>query len=117
LLIKAVSIHGKPGEMSQSPLKNREVAAYRSLEEWVRITLANNPELHEKAGVPISASVATERNGARESVAIVEAADHRQPGAPKDDKSEAATPFAAPTSAEPVDPYDPVIFNRQMHPK
>src|SRR6266404_4395367 len=42
LLTKAVSVHGKPGEMVQSPLKNREVVAYRSLEAWVRVTLENN---------------------------------------------------------------------------
>jgi hypothetical protein len=115
LLTRAVSIHGKPGEMAQPPLKNRDVPAYRSLEEWVRITVANNPELHEKAGVPISASVAMERTGAP--VATIEAADHRQPAAPKGEAREVGTPSPGPAPAEPVDPYDPVIFNRQMHPR
>jgi hypothetical protein len=117
LLTKAVSIHGKPGEMAQSPLKNREIPAYRSLEEWVRITLGNNPELHEKAGGPISASVAMERTGARESVGTIEAGEHRQSSAPKAEARETAAPSAGSVPAEPVDPFDPVIFNRQMHPK
>jgi hypothetical protein len=83
--MKAVSLHGKPGEMVQSPLKNREAAAYRSLEEWVRVTLENNSQARDKAAPPAPISPATER-------------------------AAAATP-------EPADPFDPNIFNRQMHPK
>lgn len=93
LLFKAVSVHGKPGEMVQSPLKNREVAAYRSLEEWVRVTLENNAPQH-KISPPGTLSLVTERTGATTS-----------------EPREAGTP------AEPVDPFDPGIFNRQMHPK
>jgi hypothetical protein len=96
LLTKAVSVHGKPGEMGQSPLKNREVAAYRSLEEWVRVTLEKNPQLHEKTGAPVTLS----------SAATSEASVRRQPATDKPVNPE-----------EPVDPFDPVVFNRQMHPK
>jgi hypothetical protein len=99
LLTKAVSVHGKPGDMTQSPLKNREVAAYRSLEEWVRITLENNPQLHDKTPVTANPSQATERTGAAESTATAELRAPRQP------------------TAEPVDPFDAAIFNRQMHPQ
>jgi hypothetical protein len=81
LLTKAVSVHGKHGEMVQSPLKNREAAAYRSLEEWVRVTLEVNSQPRDKLAPPI-----TER-------------------------------AAATATAEPTDPFDPSIFNRQMHPK
>ncbi len=94
LLTKAVSMHGKPGEMVQSPLKNREVAAYRSLEEWIRVTLDNNPHLRDKTARPGTLSVVTERA----SVAVPE-----------------TRPTATP--AEPMDPFDPNTFNRQMHPK
>src|SRR5207253_4476132 len=48
LLSKAVSLHGKPGEMTQSPLKNREVAAYRSLEEWVRLIFPDKAQAPNK---------------------------------------------------------------------
>jgi hypothetical protein len=107
LLIKAVSVHGKPGEMAQSPLKNREVAAYRSLEEWVRITVENSPKPPDKRSMPLSPSPITERTGPVEPTAIAEARVPRQPVAEK----------GATGSAEPVDPFDAVIFNRQMHPQ
>lgn len=105
LLTKAVSIHGKPGEMAQSPLKNREVPAYRSLEEWVRITLAKNPQFQEKASLTLVA----ERSSASESMVTAETT--------KAEPRDSATPSGAPAVAEPVDPYDPVIFNRQVRPK
>jgi hypothetical protein len=109
LLIKAVSIHGKPGDMAQSPLKNREVAAYRSLEEWVRVTLENNSQLRNKPGVPGSSPLVAERTHAGESAA---------PASPtKAEAREAGIATEAPVSVEPLDPFDPIIFNRQMHPK
>src|SRR6266478_3649037 len=47
LLTRAVSIHG---ESPQPPIKNREAAAYRRLEDWVKQTLENNPQLRERHG-------------------------------------------------------------------
>jgi hypothetical protein len=93
LLSKAVSVHGKPGEMTQSPLKNREVAAYRSLEEWVRLTF------HDKTQVPNKPSLVTERVGTGQAIVTAGAVVPPEP------------------VADPVDPFDPVVFNRQMHPK
>src|SRR5262249_39561588 len=52
LLTKAVTIHG-PG-MTQAPLKNRQAAAYRSLEKWVTLTLANNPQLRAQPVVTLT---------------------------------------------------------------
>ena len=98
LLTKAVSVHGKAGDMAKSPLKNREVAAYRSLEEWVRITVENSPQLHDKSPMPISPSPITERTSAVEPTAMIEARAPRQP-----------------VAEDPVDPFDAMIFNRQMH--
>jgi hypothetical protein len=100
LLIKAVSVHGKPGDMAQSPLKNREIAAYRSLEEWVRITVENSPQLHAKTPMPVARAPVTERTGAVEPTAMAEARSPRQA-----------------VAQEPVDPFDAMIFNRQMHPE
>ena len=42
LLSKAVSVHGP---LEQAPFKNRQAAAYRTLEDWVKNTLADNPQL------------------------------------------------------------------------
>jgi hypothetical protein len=93
LLSKAVSVHGKVGEMTQSPLKNREVAAYRSLEEWVRLTF------HDKTPVPNKPSLVTEQVGTGQAIVTREAVVSPEP------------------VADPVDPFDPVVFNRQMHSK
>jgi hypothetical protein len=64
------------------------------LEEWVRLTLENNPSLREKAAPPVTLTVASDRTSAP-------AAETRPPE----------------TSSEPADPFDPNIFNRQMHSK
>jgi hypothetical protein len=117
LLTKAVSIHGKPGEMTQSPLKNREEAAYHSLEEWVRITLENTTPRLAKTEERISPPLAG-RTGTGESVATA------NPTVPPP-ASASKTAFAETKSStkgeggapEPVDPFDPVIFNGQMHTK
>ena len=42
LLSKAVSDHAHTG---QAPLKDRKEAPYRTLESWVKLTVANNPHL------------------------------------------------------------------------
>jgi hypothetical protein len=105
LLNKAVSIHGRPGEMGQPPLKNREVAAYRSLEEWVRVTLENTPPRRDKGSG--SALVADRAHA-------VDATLPASPAKPETRESGIAT--EPPVPVEPVDPFDPLIFNRQMHP-
>ena len=118
LLTKAVSIHGKPGEMIQSPLKNREEAAYRSLEEWVRITLENTTPRVATADGGVNPPLAG-RTGAGEAVAAAEPSVPRQAQATKtafaEDKP--STKGEGSTAPEPVDPFDPILFNGQMHPK
>ena len=47
LLAKSISVHG---DLNQSPLKNRQAAAYRTLEEWVRRTVSDNPQLASAQG-------------------------------------------------------------------
>ena len=44
LLIKAVSDHAHTG---RAPLRDRQIAPYRTLESWVKLTVANNPHLRD----------------------------------------------------------------------
>jgi hypothetical protein len=105
LLTKAVSDHARIG---QAPLRGRQVAAYHLLEEWVRLTQENNPQLRE----PSSAASAP-APGPRAETPWGQ--DHSsQPAAP--------APAAGPTkpAAKPsraADPYDPEDFNRLAHPE
>src|SRR5262245_15412 len=50
LLVKAVSAHGPTGE---APLQGRQAEAFRTLENWVRLTVANNPRLTEQSSAPL----------------------------------------------------------------
>jgi hypothetical protein len=109
LLNKAVIIHGKPGDMAQPPLKNRELPAYRSLEEWVRVTLENTSPLRDKGNMSGSAASVADRTRAAESTVPASSA--------KPEILESGIATERPVSVEPVDPFDPIIFNRQMHPR
>ncbi|MGH7168965.1 MAG: hypothetical protein ACRELG_01635 [Gemmataceae bacterium] len=44
VLIKAVSDHAHIG---RAPLRDRQIAPYRTLESWVKLTVANNPHLRD----------------------------------------------------------------------
>jgi hypothetical protein len=89
LLVKAVSVHG---DMAQAALKGRKTPAYQSLDEWVKVTLAGNPQLRAKAAA------------ARPVEEVVPAGGFT-------DKAERAR--VTPGS----DPFDPEAFNRQAHPQ
>jgi hypothetical protein len=115
LLTKAVSVHGP---LAQAPLKNRQAPAFRALEEWVRMTLANNPALYEPAN---GASAETKAPPTPKSD-VPFAADAPQPTEP----IPAAPPAAAAPPTKPAspstkpaspDPFDPAVFNRQVHPE
>jgi len=54
LLIKAVSDHAHTG---RAPLRDRQIAPYRTLESWVKLTVANNPHLGDS--LPASANAAS----------------------------------------------------------
>jgi hypothetical protein len=99
LLLKAVGIHG---DMAQPALKGRQTPAFKLIEDWVQLTLANNPQLRHRAAPPVALLV------------------------PESPAAEGTTP--APTSpvkpaANPEKPagtgdaFDPAVFNRQMHPE
>jgi hypothetical protein len=135
LLTKAVSAHD--GNMAEAPLRGRQAAAYRVLEEWVQRTVADNPQLHgeETAVAPAPpepkavAHVQAESAPApqakpSESASAVEA--RPVPHVPAEPAAASVTPpakSAEPSPAPPrnpadgpVDPFDPLPFNRQMHP-
>jgi hypothetical protein len=99
LLVMAVSVHGGA---TQPPIRKRELPAYRCLEEWVQQAAADrSPSLPRTATTqaPAESPIHPEPPAAKPIV---------QPAPPQsDDKA----------PAQPVDEFDPVIFNRQMHPE
>ncbi len=108
LLMKAVSVHG---DLGQAPLKGRQTPAYRALEEWVQIAVGKGAP----AGEPPTPAPAPTPMKTRPVPAEV----HAAPAAPAGPSSNFAMPpgtSPTPPSREPADPFDPEIFNRQMHP-
>jgi hypothetical protein len=114
LLTKAVSVHGV---MERAPLPNRQAVAFRTLEDWVKQTLADNPQLTDRAPAPAPAPAAP---AAASSFAERRPAERPEPPAPKMDEAAKAAAPTAPASPEmhdPADPYSPDAFNRQFHPE
>jgi mono/diheme cytochrome c family protein len=105
LLTKAVSVHGP---LAQAPLRSRQSPAYRTLEDWVRLTLANNPGIHDLA-------TATPADG-HASAPAKNSAGFAADGSPADEPSPTPTPAAAPAKPAAPDPFDPADFNRQVRP-
>jgi hypothetical protein len=112
-LLKAVSAHGS--DVSRAPLPGRDSPPYRALEEWVRLTFANNPHLQERPTVQ-PASFA--EDGTRTPPAPgTKAEPARQvETAPTTAASQPATAPAATVSGASNDPFDPDVFNREHHP-
>jgi hypothetical protein len=113
LLQKAVSIHA-PG-MTQGPLKNRQVPAYQTIDQWVRMMLDTNPHLREQtvasvnpppAPVPIAPQQPAGTGAFGE--------DRGTPAKPNETRPAEAAP-AAPKPSD--DPADPSTFNREFHPE
>ncbi len=119
LLTKAISDHGKTG---QAPLRGRQAAAYRTLEEWVRLTLENNPQLQRPAGgqPSVAQNHAVFGEEARTSpppaikTVVARTLATPTPAAPADETPARVKP--APAPARPADPFDPEEFNRMTHP-
>jgi hypothetical protein len=108
LLTKAVSAHGS---LAQAPLRNRQAPAYRTLEDWVRLTLANNPAIREPATAPHAETRSPAKGDAKGEPAF--AADTSPSGDPP---STPPTTAAAPAKPAAPDPFDPADFNRQVRP-
>ena len=112
LLLKAASIHG---DMPQAPLKSRQAPAYRTLEDWAKTVAANNPQLRERYRGPAAVAAGPEAAPVKSEVVPGAAARPVSVSQPVQ-----AAPAAPPSEGQPVvplDPFDPLIFNRQMHPQ
>jgi hypothetical protein len=113
VLVKAVSVHG---EASQPPIKSRQAPAYRALEDWIRATIAGNPQLED------ATATAAPRSAPAEQKSIV-ASESNQPGFAAGaavSSSKPAIPAnaaGAPSPAIPLDPFDPAAFNTQKQVK
>ncbi len=109
LLIKAVSPHGNA---ANAPLKDRQSIPFKTLEGWINYTLANNQHLKYEADADRrGATVTTERPVPPPLLDKV--VSH---SAPRLEASPATPPPATPAVQAALDPFDPAIFNRQMHP-
>jgi hypothetical protein len=108
-LIKSVSAHGATTE---APLRSREVPAYRTLEDWVRLTLANNPQLQDVIKPPPVMAAAAPRETPKKA-AIEEEPARTVPGSASPTKTAAEEAAAE----QPESEYDPKIFNRKFHPQ
>jgi hypothetical protein len=122
LLTKAVSAHD--GKMAQAPLKGRQAPAYRVLEDWVEQTLAANPQLQAVVAAPppeppapVAEPKAAAEPAAAKPVSPPHAADEDERGQFAADAPAAPRGGPAAAPAAPVDPFDPALFNRQMHPE
>jgi hypothetical protein len=130
LLTKAISDHAHTG---QAPLHHRKDPPYQALEEWIRSTLANNPQLARQLVIPPALPVMSPpsekpgpgltwgatRNMVREKPAgNAPVVPRPLPLLPEE------KPGPAPASIRPVsheqeksarsdDPYDPEEFNRR----
>jgi hypothetical protein len=106
-LTKAVSAHGNGRELTNAPLRGRDTPAFHTLEGWVQLTVANNPQLRDHAAEPSAERKPTTPSSKSEPV-----------------RTEEPTAFAAPTDPKPTpppaekttDPYDPDEFNKANHP-
>jgi hypothetical protein len=140
LLVKALSDHAHTG---QAPLRDRQSAPYRTLETWVKVTVANNPQLRDRNPPVENKLVSPPTDNVFGS--LLEAspkakeqsdwgADGRQATSPvpspvtrgekgKTESHDSPKPpdaAAAPPSSPPAattDPYDPEPFNRKVHPE
>ena len=123
LLAKAATVHG---DMAQPAIKNREALAFQTLERWVKITVESNQVARGQAAPSPSSSTNSESAAASQSATAKPdplasssaASGAKQPNPqPPSSGQEVGTPSSTPAPSEPVDAYDPVIFNRQMHPQ
>lgn len=120
LLTKSISDHARTG---QAPLRDHQAAPYRTLEMWVKLTVANNPHLREgrPSSVPqavssVSPPFALERP-AKNTEESEWGAESRVPSASSLPPPPSTSAKGADTPTNITDPYDPELFNRKMHPK
>ncbi len=131
LLTKSVSLHGDT-DKKNPPLANRDAPAYRALEEWVRLTVENNPQLLDRV-VALPPGKAPPETKAGPSGFAADPRPNTPPAMVDDSANlpapvpppEVSPPIQMPTTAPPLkqptaapnDPFDPDEFNRQEHPE
>ncbi|HZY90580.1 MAG TPA: hypothetical protein VFE78_37505, partial [Gemmataceae bacterium] len=104
LLTKSVSVHGA---MAQAPLRNRQAPAYRTLEDWVGRTLANNPQLHERLSPPPAAPPPALPKPATPQAKADATGGEGSPPLPAGTQPAPAPAPPAPTFGAPHEPPDP----------
>jgi hypothetical protein len=130
LLTKSISAHGST---TQAPLHARQIAAYRTLEDWVRRTLENNPHLRGPADaqaplspIPMPPATAAVRPARGDSAwgTLTQATPNLQPPATPGVNPQRIPPAGQPVgaagsnpAATAADPFDPEEFNRLAHPE
>jgi hypothetical protein len=114
ILTKAASVHGA---MSQAPLTGRQTSAYHALEGWVKTAVANQSMPRESTVQPAAEGRLRAEKTAAEKVEKTPAEKATAEPAPAPKSNEFSSEKRDPTPKGPADPFDPAIFNRQMHPE
>jgi hypothetical protein len=115
LLTKAVSIHGG---CDRAPFSSRQVVPYETLEDWLRTTLATNPQLLEHAGVAVVPPPPPIQE--TKSAFAENKTDPPHAGAPTVTETATIPPAVPPTVKPPDggdDAFDPADFNRRAFPQ
>jgi hypothetical protein len=115
LLVKAISAHGPTGE---APLRGRQAEAFKTLDDWVKLTLSNNPSLVERLAIPTPAVPAPAAPAPKTTPAPVRTNVPVVPSATPATKKPRPTPVtpAPARRTDPADDYDPDQFNHQTYP-
>jgi mono/diheme cytochrome c family protein len=119
LLTKAVSVHGP---MGRAPLSGKQMPAYYTMEEWVRLALAG-PHGHTAAAQEASLTPPPVPRTDFAAVLVPDARPEADKAARPDVAQQPKTvskPATAPTAqpvVNPTDPFDPAVFNKQNHPE
>jgi hypothetical protein len=118
-LAKAISLHG---EMAEAPFKNRQATAFRTLEDWVCLTVRTNPQLRGEPGAgPPAPVILPSPTAAPAPVASTGSFGEERTGVPNTGRPQAgnsvpppppSSQVVTPTATEP-DAFDPDEFNRQ----
>jgi hypothetical protein len=114
LLRMAASAHGGA---TQPPLRGRDSPAFKTLAQWVQLTAAHAPKV--STAVSDAPSLAAERPGKNISEAVETKPATERFVVQKEASAKPKEEFADTESAKPTGPadeFDPLIFNRQMHP-
>jgi hypothetical protein len=123
LLVKSVTVHG---EMGGPPLKDRQTAAYKHLENWVKLATENS-QMTATPPAPLAPAVMADAQPLppNRSNTFASDADVKTAAAPAKPSDPPLIPPNPPPPALPKalpppvlsDPFDPAIFNQANGPK